>query len=134
MVTAVGNGQSGATVTVVVADDHPLMRADLVRALRHHAELQVVGTASDGEEAVALVTRLHPDVILLDIRMPHMDGLQAARAIRASGHTAVVLISAYDEALYAAAAADVGAAACLSKLASEEELVATVLAAGRHLE
>jgi DNA-binding NarL/FixJ family response regulator len=133
MATAGGNGQSGMSVTVVVADDHPLMRADLVRVLGRHAELRVVGTAGDGAEAVALVNRLHPDVVLLDIRMPLMDGLQAARAIRAGGDTAVVLISAYDEALYAAAAADVGAAACLSKLAPEEELVAAVMAAGLHL-
>ena len=115
---------------VLVADDHPLMRSDLVRVLAGHPDLSVVGAAADGAAAVAMAQRLRPDVVLLDIRMPRLDGLQAAREIVRLGLGAVVLMSTYDAATYAAAAERVGAVACISKLVPESELVAAVLAAG----
>lgn len=120
------------SVRVLVVDDHPLMRSDLVRLLDGHPQLAVVGSAGDGDEALALAHRLHPDVVVMDIRMPGMDGLQTTRAMRADCDAAVVLISTYDVAEYTAAAAEAGAVACLSKLMDEDALVATVVAAGRR--
>lgn len=73
---------SKGTIRVVVADDHPVMREMLVSLLAHYRDFEVVGAASDGAEAVELAGREDPDVILLNYRMPRMDGPQAAQEIR----------------------------------------------------
>lgn len=121
-----------APLRVLIADDHPLMRTDLMRVLAGQPALAVVGVATDGRAAVGMARQLEPDVVLMDIRMPRMDGLQATREITRSGVSAVVLMSTYDPEQYRAAAEDAGAVACVSKLAPESELVAVVLAAGRR--
>lgn len=108
---------------VLVADDHALSRRQLVRALERDGAYLVVGTAADGREALALVHSLAPDMAVLDIRMPGLDGLEVARRIRDEGlRTRVVLLSAYEAAGYREAARRAGAAALLSKSLSEEEL------------
>jgi len=124
-----GQPEHEFVVRVVIADDHALTRRELARAVDGHPLLRVVGQAADGDEAVALARALDPDVVLLDIRMPGLDGLQAARRIRSESNAAVVLISAYSDALYEAAADEAGAAAYLAKSVSEDALVAAVLAA-----
>ena len=70
------------TVTVLVADDHPIYREGIVRAINDRAELELVGEAADGEQAVELVRRHRPDVVLMDIRMPVLDGIEATRRIK----------------------------------------------------
>lgn len=118
-------------VRVLIVDDHALTRQDLGRMIGRHPGLVVVGEAADGQEALRLVQALEPDVVLMDIRMPVMDGLQATRLITAEGHSAVVLISTFEDLLYELAATDAGAVAYLPKSASESDLVAAVVAAAR---
>ena len=129
--TAEGSG-SGRCVRVVVADDHALSRRQLVKALERRSRCRVVGEAAGGREALARVEELAPDVALIDIRMPGMDGLEVARRIRAEGPTAVVLISANEAAGFREAAARAGASAFLPKSVSEEELEMAVFRAANE--
>ncbi|MGE0355443.1 MAG: LytR/AlgR family response regulator transcription factor [Burkholderiales bacterium] len=107
------------TPTAVVADDERLMREQIVSRLKEAwPELAVVGEAANGREAVALVRSREPDIAFLDIRMPEMDGIEAARAIAGAAH--VVFVTAYDE--YAIRAFDEGAVDYLLKPADPERV------------
>lgn len=100
----------------LTADDHPLFLEGLVRALEDRPDLELVGCASDGHEALEAIRRLRPDVALLDLKMPGLDGTRVVSAVKGDGlPTRVVMISAYadDELIYRALAA--GAARYLSK-------------------
>ena len=77
---------------VVVVDDHPLMRCALRQMLSAQADLEVIGEAADGQEAVELCRRLHPDLVLMDVRMPRMDGLESTREIKRELPRTIVLI------------------------------------------
>ena len=108
--------------TAVVADDERLLREQIVGRLKDAwPELAIVGEAANGAEAVALVQDLEPDVVFLDIRMPGMDGLAAARAL--AGRVHIVFITAYDE--YAIRAFEQGAVDYLLKPAEPERLAVT---------
>ena len=86
-------------IRVVIADDHPVVRKGLRMALEEFgAEIELVGEAADGTAAVQLVEEIQPDVVLMDIRMPGMDGLEALEQIRASlPQVAVVILTTYSE-------------------------------------
>ncbi len=79
-------------IRVVIADDQALVRSGFRLIVEGRADLEVVGEAEDGEEAVALVEELEPDVILLDIRMPNLDGIEATKQIVASGSSTRILV------------------------------------------
>src|SRR6266545_1180151 len=71
-----------ATTRILIVDDHPVLRAGLTSMLSTQLDIEVVGSASNGEEALALLEKIEPDVILIDLRMPGMGGLDAMRAIK----------------------------------------------------
>ncbi|MFD8528361.1 response regulator [Streptosporangium canum] len=120
------------SVRVLVADDQALVRGGFRMILEARADLEVVGEAGDGREAVALVERLRPEVVLMDVRMPDVDGLEATRRIVASGSPArVIILTTYDvdEAVFAALRA--GASAFLLKDVRPAELVEAVRVVAR---
>ena len=121
-------------VRVVIADDDPLTRLDL----RHSLEslgLRVLGEAEDGRQALALTRSLRPDLLILDIMMPQMDGLEAARLVRSEQLAAVVLLTGYAEEDMIAKADAAGVLAYLRKPFRPEELgPALAIALGRHRE
>src|SRR3982074_2198113 len=108
--------------TAVIADDERLMREQIVERLKlAWPELSIVGEASNGREAVALVRSLEPDIAFLDISMPEMDGIQAAQAL--AGQVHVVFVTAHDQ--YAISAFEQGAIDYLLKPAEPERLAVT---------
>jgi len=115
------------TVRVLIVDDQPVVRAGYRSILQREPDLDVVGEAADGNEAVAATRRLTPDVVLMDIRMPGMDGLQATRTIVASGVPARVLIlTTFDLDEYVFTALRSGASGFLLKDVLPEDLVQAV--------
>src|SRR5262245_52410208 len=100
----------------VVADDHDLTRAGLRFVLAQDTRMELVGEARDGREAVALATTLQPDLVLMDLRMPGMDGLQATRALReACPMTSVLILSMFEDADLLLEAIKAGAAGYVLK-------------------
>jgi DNA-binding NarL/FixJ family response regulator len=125
------------TLHVVIADDQALVRAGFRMILEADGDLQVVGEAADGEQAIAVVRRLDPDVALMDVRMPVLDGLEATRRILSSGNARprVIMLTTFDADEYVYAALRAGASGFLLKDVSPEQLVAAVrlVAAGDAL-
>jgi DNA-binding NarL/FixJ family response regulator len=125
------------TLRVVIADDQALVRAGFRMILEADSDLQVVGDAADGEQAVSAVRRLDPDVVLMDIRMPILDGLEATRRILSSGSSRprVIMLTTFDADEYVYIALRAGASGFLLKDVSPEQLVAAVrlVAAGDAL-
>jgi DNA-binding NarL/FixJ family response regulator len=120
------------TIRVLVADDHPVVRKGLVEMLNSDARLEVVGEATNGLEAVACYKSSRPDVVIVDLSMPEMDGIQAIEAIRAYDAQAKVIIMTAadgDDDIYRALRA--GAKSYLLKDAADEEVIkATLLTMG----
>ena len=115
------------TTRVVLADDELMVRAGLRLLLEGEADLEVVGEASDGRQAVAVVAQERPDVVLMDIRMPHTDGLSAAREVlQRSPSTAVVVLTTFDEDAYVDEALRLGVSGFLLKTSAPEQLLDAV--------
>lgn len=113
---------------VVIADDQQLVRAGLRMILESQPDIEVVGEAGDGVDALELARRTHPDVLLMDIRMPRMDGLEATRALAAQPGTAtrVLILTTFQVDDYVFEAMRSGASGFLLKTAPPEELVHAV--------
>ncbi|WP_181791105.1 response regulator [Streptomyces phytophilus] len=121
-----------APLRVVLADDHTVMRAGLVALLAAEPSIEVVGEAGDGREAVALVARLDPDLALLDLRMPQLDGVGATAAIVAmTARTRVLILTTYDTDTEIERAVEAGATGYLLKDATRPQLVDAIHAASR---
>ena len=113
-------------IRVVVADDHPLVREGL-RTFLAEREVQVVGEAADGAEAVRLALALRPDVVLMDLRMPALDGVEATRRLRSAGASCrVVILTSYGEEERAVDAVRAGAVGYLLKDVARRELLQAV--------
>jgi len=124
------------SIRVLVVDDQPLVRAGLGVILDAQPDLAVVGEAGDGLAAVDAAARLHPDVVLMDVRMPVLDGLEATRRILAGpGGCRVMILTTFDTDEYVFEALRAGASGFLLKDAPREELVnaVRVVAAGEAL-
>ncbi len=118
------------TIRVLVTDDQPLIREALVALLTSVDEIEVVGSAGDGAAAVRMATSLAPDVVLMDIRMPIMDGVEATRQVRALPHPpAVVILTTFDLDEYVLAAVRAGASGFLLKDGDADDLVAGIRSA-----
>jgi DNA-binding NarL/FixJ family response regulator len=121
---------------VVLVDDHLLLRSGMKAMLEAHDDLSVVGEAGDGAEAVDVVLACHPDVVLMDVRMPKLDGIEATRRLVAAGSRARVLVlTTFDEDDYVLDALRAGASGFLLKDAPPERLADAVrtVAAGDRL-
>ena len=119
-------------IDVVIADDQALFREGLRTLLSAHAAINVVGDASDGEEAVTQVERLRPSVVLMDLRMPTLDGIQATARIRARWpETHILVLTTFDDDANLFGALRAGADGYLLKDVSSETLVAAIVAASR---
>jgi DNA-binding NarL/FixJ family response regulator len=124
------------TIRVLLADDQELVRAGFRMILETQADIQVVGEAADGVEAVAATRRLQPDVVLMDIRMPNLDGLHATRqVVAARSGSRVVILTTFDLDEYVYQALTAGASGFLLKNAPPEQLIGAVrvVAAGDAL-
>lgn len=118
---------SRAPIRVLLVDDHAVMRAGFRMILEATEDVVVVGEATNGVEAVAAASALHPDVVCMDVQMPDMDGVEATRRIVASdGAAAVVIVTTFDRDDYLFEALDAGASGFLLKNAGPEELVSAV--------
>jgi DNA-binding NarL/FixJ family response regulator len=124
--------QEHAPIRVLIADDHDIVRTGLGRVLDAAADVEVVALAADGAEAVALTERHAPDVVLMDLEMPGVDGVEATRRIvRGDGATSVVVLTSFSDRERITEALDSGAVGYLLKESEAAEVVAGVRAAAR---
>jgi DNA-binding NarL/FixJ family response regulator len=121
------------TIRVALADDQALVRAGFRMIVESQPGMEVVGEAADGQEAIELVRRERPDVMLMDIRMPRVDGIEATRQV--TGATRVVILTTYELDVYVFEALAAGASGFLLKAAPPEQLINAieVVAAGNAL-
>jgi NarL family two-component system response regulator LiaR len=114
-------------ISILIADDHPLLRQSIRNVLEQESDFQVLAEAGDGEEAVKLVNEMEPDVVIMDIGMPNMDGLEATRQIKASHpQIAILVLTVHSDDEYILGILQAGAAGYLTKSVFGEEVVQAV--------
>jgi DNA-binding NarL/FixJ family response regulator len=120
-------------IKLLLVDDQPIVRHGLRMRLLMEPDITVVGEASSGEQVVALVQSLTPDIVLMDVEMPAMDGISATAALRdAQAQSAVVMLSIHDDVNTRARAQAAGAVAFVEKRGAVETLLATIRTAVEH--
>ncbi len=116
-------------IKILLADDHAVMRTGLRLVLERQADFEVVGEASDGREAVAMTQKLAPNVLVMDIGMPNLNGIEAARQVAAAApQVSVVILSMHSDESYVLRALKAGAKAYLLKESAESDLIAAIRA------
>jgi DNA-binding NarL/FixJ family response regulator len=119
-------------VSILIADDQELLRMGFRLVLEAQPDLEVAGEAGDGEQAVELVSRLEPDIVLMDVRMPNMDGVEATRRIvAAGGRSRVIILTTFDLDEYAYSALRAGASGFLLKDAPPADLLSAIRSVAR---
>lgn len=113
-------------IRVILVDDQPLLRMGFKLVLEDAGDIQVVGEASNGLEAIELAQVCSPDIVLMDVRMPEMDGISATAHITASGHSRVIILTTFDLDEYAFSGLRAGASAFLLKDVEPDDLVRAV--------
>ncbi len=109
---------------ILIADDHPLLREAIISTLRNQPDIEVVAEAADGEEAVKLSSELKPDIVVMDIVMPRLNGIDATKQIKKSSpNTSVLILTAYDDDRYVIGILESGAAGYILKSAPGHVLV-----------
>ena len=116
---------------ILVCEDETIIRLDLCRLLERHG-FQVCGEARDGEEAVELARSLEPDLVVMDVKMPKLDGVEAARRINAERPVPIVVLTAYSDRRLVTRAVDAGITGYLVKPSREQELLPAIETAARH--
>ncbi|NOH02727.1 MAG: response regulator transcription factor [Chloroflexi bacterium] len=116
-------------ITIVLADDQPAIRYGLRLRLSLEDDIQIVGAARDGNEALSVVSRLKPDIVIMDLEMPVMDGLAAAKELKSlAPETQVIILTIHDDETSRQKAREAGAAGFVSKHADETVLLNTIRA------
>jgi len=130
LIDQMGGAMDDRTISVVIVDDHAVLREGTRQIHERAGGFTLVGEAAEGETAVGLVAEHHPDVVLLDLRLPGINGVEVARRMaEVSPSTRVVVLSAFDEIDYVQAALGAGVAGYLLKTTPADELVGAVRAA-----
>ena len=118
-------------IRILLADDHTLIRGGLRLTIEQHADLVVVGEAEDGRQAVSLTASLKPDVAVLDIGMPNLNGIEAAKQITEAGtHTAIIVLSMHRDETYILRALKAGVRGYILKDSAESDLVHAIRSVG----
>ena len=119
-------------IKVLIADDHTLVRQGIRSLLALAADIEIVGEAADGREAIKKVRQLAPDVVLMDLAMPNMGGLEATRRIRKEfPATKILVVTQYDDSEYVIPVVEAGARGFVTKMASPLELASAIQAVSR---
>ena len=121
--------ETGELIRIVLVDDHAILRQGLRRLLEDEADIEVVGEAGNGLEAVAVARALAPDLVLMEVVIPRLSGIEAAKQIKQSNPaTAILALSAYDDDRYVLGLLEAGAAGYLLKSATAQELIHAIRA------
>ena len=125
-------------LTLLLCDDHPVLRSGISAVLASHDDLEVIGQAADGEQAVKLAAELQPDVIVMDVSMPRMDGIEATARIKAARPTARILaLTVHEDSDYVHRLLEAGASGYVLKRSAAEDLgraIHSVAAGGLYLD